>query len=172
MSYDGLVVDLRDNGGGHLSELVLEKLSRKVTGWVRARGFEPSRYPVDSPRGPVVAVTDEFAGSDGDIVSAGIKIRGLGPLVGTRTWGGVIGIDSRYQLVDGTRVTQPRYSFWLEGHGWGVENHGVDPDVEVVTTPQDRVAGRDPQLDRAVELALAALDEHPAATPPELPPLA
>ncbi|MEV4292939.1 PDZ domain-containing protein [Nonomuraea bangladeshensis] len=172
MSYDGLVVDLRDNGGGHLSELVLEKLSRKVTGWVRARGFEPSRYPVDSPRGPVVAVTDEFAGSDGDIVSAGIKIRGLGPLVGTRTWGGVIGIDSRYQLVDGTRVTQPRYSFWLEGHGWGVENHGVAPDVEVVTTPQDRVAGRDPQLDRAVELALAALDEHPAATPPELPPLA
>ncbi|MGW5163135.1 S41 family peptidase, partial [Nonomuraea wenchangensis] len=172
MSHDGLVVDLRDNGGGHLSELVLEKLSRKVTGWVRARGFEPSRYPVDSPRGPVVAVTDEFAGSDGDIVSAGIKIRGLGPLVGTRTWGGVIGIDGRYHLVDGTRVTQPRYSFWLEGHGWGVENHGVDPDVEVVTTPQDRVAGRDPQLDRAVELALAALDEHPAATPPELPPLA
>ncbi|MCK2217782.1 PDZ domain-containing protein [Actinomadura sp. ATCC 31491] len=171
MAYDGLVVDLRDNSGGHLSELVLEKLGRKVTGWVRARGFEPRRYPADSPRGPVVAVTDEFAGSDGDIVSAGIKNRGLGPLVGTRTWGGVIGIDSRYQLVDGTRVTQPRYSFWLEGHGWGVENYGVEPDVEVVATPQDRVAGRDPQLDRAIELALATLAEHPPATPPALPPL-
>ncbi|MFI6385963.1 PDZ domain-containing protein [Nonomuraea sp. NPDC050540] len=173
MDHDGLVVDVRENGGGHTSELVLEKLSRRVSGWARARGYEPRRYPEDSPRGPIVAVTDEFAGSDGDIVSAGIKIRGIGPLVGTRTWGGVIGIDSRYSLVDGTVVTQPRYSFWLEGgHGWGVENYGVDPDIEVVMTPQDRVAGRDPQLEKAVELALAALEEHPPATPPDLPPLA
>ncbi|MEV4013086.1 PDZ domain-containing protein [Nonomuraea angiospora] len=171
MAFDGLVVDVRENGGGHLSELVLEKLSRKVTGWARARGYEPMRYPEDSPRGPIVTITDEFAGSDGDIVSAGIKIRGIGPLVGTRTWGGVIGIDSRYSLVDGTRVTQPRYSFWLEGHGWGVENYGVEPDIEVVITPQDRVAGRDPQLEKAIELALAALEEHPPATPPGLPPL-
>ncbi|MEU5862871.1 PDZ domain-containing protein [Nonomuraea sp. NPDC047529] len=171
MAYDGLVVDVRENSGGHLSELVLEKLSRRVTGWARARGYEPMRYPEDSPRGPIVAVADEFAGSDGDIVSAGIKNRALGPLVGTRTWGGVIGIDSRYSLVDGTVVTQPRYAFWLEGPGWGVENHGVDPDVEVVITPQDRVAGRDPQLEKAVELALAALEERPAATAPDLPPL-
>ncbi|MEV1174102.1 PDZ domain-containing protein, partial [Nonomuraea sp. NPDC049784] len=171
MAYDGLVVDVRANGGGHLSELVLEKLSRKVTGWSRARGYEPMRYPEDSPRGPIVTITDEFAGSDGDIVSAGIKNREIGPLVGTRTWGGVIGIDSRYSLVDGTLVTQPRYSFWIEGQGWGVENHGVEPDVEVVITPQDRVAGRDPQLDKAIELALAALEQHPAAAPPDLPPL-
>ncbi|SEG43115.1 tricorn protease [Nonomuraea solani] len=171
MAYDGLVVDVRENSGGHLSELVLEKLSRKVTGWALARGYKPMRYPEDSPRGPVVTVTDEFAGSDGDIVSAGIKNRGIGPLVGVRTWGGVVGIDSRYSLVDGTRVTQPRYSFWLDGPGWGVENHGVDPDIEVVITPQDRVAGRDPQLEKAIELALAALGESPAATPPELPPL-
>ncbi|MEV0595404.1 S41 family peptidase [Nonomuraea cavernae] len=170
MAREGLVVDVRENGGGHTSELVLEKLSRRVTGWAHARGYEPTRYPEDSPRGPIVAVTDEFAGSDGDIVSVGIKNRGIGPLVGTRTWGGVIGIDSRYSLVDGTVVTQPRYSYWLEGQGWGVENYGVDPDVEVVMTPQDRVGGRDPQLEKAVELALAALDEHPAATPPELPP--
>jgi tricorn protease len=172
MAREGLVVDVRENGGGHTSELVLEKLSRQVSGWAHARGYEPMRYPEDSPRGPIVAVTDEFAGSDGDIVSAGIKNRKIGPLVGTRTWGGVIGIDSRYSLVDGTVVTQPRYSFWLAGQGWGVENYGVDPDIEVVITPQDRVAGRDPQLEKAVELALAALTEHPAATPPDLPPLA
>lgn len=171
MAYEGLVVDVRENGGGHTSELVLEKLSRRVTGWTQARGYEPMRYPADSPRGPIVAVADEFAGSDGDIVSAGIKNRAIGPLVGTRTWGGVIGIDSRYSLVDGTVVTQPRYSFWLEGPGWGVENYGVDPDVEVVITPQDRVAGRDPQLTKAVELALAALAEQPAATAPDVPPL-
>ncbi|MEU7001771.1 PDZ domain-containing protein [Nonomuraea sp. NPDC046570] len=170
MDREGLVVDVRENGGGHTSELVLEKLSRKVSGWALSRGYQPARYPEDSPRGPIVAIADEFAGSDGDIVSAGIKARGLGPLVGTRTWGGVIGIDSRYSLVDGTAVTQPRYSFWLQGQGWGVENYGVDPDVEVVMTPQDRVAGRDPQLEKAVELALAALAETPAATPPELPP--
>ena len=171
MAFEGLVVDVRENSGGHISELVLEKLSRRVIGWTRVRGYEPMRYPGDSPRGAIVAVTDEFAGSDGDIVSAGIKNRAIGPLVGVRTWGGVIGIDSRYSLVDGTVVTQPRYSFWLEGHGWGVENHGVDPDVEVVMAPHDRVAGRDPQLDKAIELALAALEERPAATPPDLPPL-
>lgn len=171
MAFEGLVVDVRENSGGHISELVLEKLSRRVTGWIRVRGHEPIRYPGDSPRGAIVTVTDEFAGSDGDIVSAGIKNRAIGPLVGVRTWGGVIGIDSRYALVDGTVVTQPRYSFWLEGHGWGVENHGVDPDVEVVMAPHDRVAGRDPQLDKAVELALAALEERPAAGPPDLPPL-
>ncbi|MEV0583796.1 PDZ domain-containing protein [Nonomuraea sp. NPDC050310] len=171
MAREGLVVDLRENGGGHTSELVLEKLSRRVTGWVRSRGYEPMRYPVDSPRGAIVAIADEFAGSDGDIVSSGIKARKLGPLIGTRTWGGVIGIDSRYSLVDGTVVTQPRYSHWLEGQEWGVENYGVDPDLEVVTTPQDRAAGRDPQLDKAIELALAALTDTPAATAPPLPPL-
>ena len=68
------------------------------------------------PRGPVVTVVDEHAGSDGDIATAAIKALGLGPVVGTRTWGGVVGIDGRYTLVDGTMVTQPRYAFWLEGY--------------------------------------------------------
>jgi tricorn protease len=90
-------------------------------------------------------------------------------VVGTRTWGGVIGIDMRYHLVDGTLVTQPRYATWMSGPGWDVENYGVDPDVEVVMTPQDHVAGRDPQLDEAVRMALAALEEAPAAVRPELP---
>ncbi len=102
-------------------------------------------------------------------MNAAVKALGIGPVVGTRTWGGVIGIDSRYRLVDGTLVTQPKYAFWLEGYGWGVENHGVDPDVEVVQAPQDHAAGRDVQLDEAVRMALAALEEHPAKTPPELP---
>jgi tricorn protease len=117
----------------------------------------------------VVALANEFSGSDGDIVNAAIQALGIGPVVGTRTWGGVIGIDSRYHLVDGTLITQPKYAFWLEGYGWGVENHGVDPDVEVVQRPQDWAAGRDPQLDEAIGLALAALEERPAKTPPGLP---
>ncbi|MCX4667290.1 PDZ domain-containing protein [Streptomyces sp. NBC_01381] len=169
VARDGLVVDVRENRGGHTSQLVVEKLARKIVGWDLPRGAQPYSYPADAPRGPVVAVANEFSGSDGDIVNAAIKALGIGPVVGTRTWGGVIGIDSRYRLVDGTLVTQPKYAFWLEGYGWGVENYGVDPDVEVVTTPEDYASGADPQLDEAIRLALAALETTPPKTAPELP---
>jgi tricorn protease len=169
---EALVVDVRENRGGHLSQLVVEKLGRKIIGWQVSRdGQRPESYPGDAPRGPVVAVANEFSGSDGDIVNAAIRALGIGPVVGVRTWGGVIGIDMRYHLVDGTLVTQPKYATWLRGPGWGVENHGVDPDVEVLMTPQDYATGRDPQLDTAIRLALEALDREPAATPPPLPSL-
>ncbi|WP_419666272.1 S41 family peptidase [Streptomyces sp. 2-1] len=169
VAREGLVVDVRENRGGHTSQLVVEKLARRIVGWDLARGMRPTSYPEDAPRGPVVAVANEFSGSDGDIVNAAIKALGIGPVVGTRTWGGVVGIDSRYRLVDGTLVTQPKYAFWLEGYEWGVENHGVDPDVEVVQAPQDYAAGRDVQLDEAIRIALAALEENPARTAPLLP---
>jgi tricorn protease len=119
----------------------------------------------------MVTVADMYAGSDGDIIAAAIQSLGLGPVVGTRTWGGVIGIDGRYRLVDGTRVTQPRYSFWFEKFGWAVENHGVDPDVEVPVSPQDRVAGNDVQLDHALDLVQRLLRETPPRPPPPLPDL-
>ncbi|WP_281154735.1 S41 family peptidase [Streptomyces sp. HYC2] len=169
VAREGLVVDVRENRGGHTSQLVVEKLARRIVGWDLPRGMRPESYPLDAPRGPVVAVANEFSGSDGDIVNAAIKALGIGPVVGTRTWGGVIGIDSRYRLVDGTLITQPKYAFWLEGYGWGVENHGVDPDVEVAQRPQDHAAGHDVQLDEAIRLALQALQETPAKTPPSLP---
>ncbi|MFI8236193.1 S41 family peptidase [Streptomyces sp. NPDC085866] len=169
VAREGLVVDVRENRGGHTSQLVVEKLARRIVGWALPRGMRPYSYPHDAPRGPVVAVANEFSGSDGDIVNAAIKALGIGPVVGTRTWGGVIGIDSRYHLVDDTLITQPKYAFWLEGYEWGVENHGVDPDVEVVQRPQDYAAGRDVQLDKAISLALEALEEQPAKTPPGLP---
>ncbi|NUR66475.1 MAG: peptidase S41 [Streptomyces sp.] len=169
VAREGLVVDVRENRGGHTSQLVVEKLARRIVGWARPRGMRAYSYPQDAPRGPVVAVANEFSGSDGDIVNAAIKALGIGPVVGTRTWGGVIGIDSRYHLVDDTLVTQPKYAFWLEGYEWGVENHGVDPDVEVLQRPQDHAAGRDPQLDEAIRLALEALEGTPAKVPPSLP---
>ncbi|AUG77158.1 peptidase S41 [Kitasatospora sp. MMS16-BH015] len=170
MAKEGVVVDLRENQGGHTSQLIVEKLARRIVGWDRGRDLaHPDSYPHDAPRGPVVALADEYSGSDGDIVNAAIQALGIGPVVGTRTWGGVIGIDSKYTLVDGTLVTQPKYAYWLEGYGWGVENHGVDPDVEVAIAPQDWVAGRDTQLAEGVRLALAALAERPALTPPPLP---
>lgn len=168
---DALVVDVRGNSGGHTSQLVIEKLARRVTGWDLVRGMQPMPYPSEVRRGPMVLVSDAYAGSDGDIVTATVRSLGLGKVVGTRTWGGVIGIDGRYSLVDGTVVTQPRYSFWFDNLGWEVENHGVDPDIEVVARPQDRASGADPQLERALQVVLRDLDAAPAARPPEPPPL-
>ncbi|MFK5584402.1 S41 family peptidase [Serinicoccus sp. LYQ131] len=167
---EGLVVDVRYNRGGHTSQLVLARLGARVVGWTHARHYaQVGSYPAQAPRGPVVLVANRFSGSDGDIVNAGAQALGLGPVVGERTWGGVVGIDGRFDLVDGTSVTQPRYAFWLEGKGFAVENHGVDPDIEVVHSPGDLAAGTDRQLDRAVEEALRLLAERPAATPPPLP---
>ncbi len=169
-AFEGLVVDVRENKGGHTSELVIEKLARRVVGWARTRGMEDSRYPHDAPRGAVVLIANQWSGSDGDIVNVVAQAMGIGPVIGERTWGGVIGIDSKYVLVDGTTVNQPRYAHWFEGPGWGVENHGVDPDVEVVHTPADLAAGRDPQLEAAVRIALETLAVTPAAAPPATPP--
>jgi tricorn protease len=157
---DALVVDVRFNGGGHVSQLVLEKLARRRIGYDISRWGEPEPYPADSPAGPLVAITNEHAGSDGDIFTHCFKLLGLGPVVGKRTWGGVIGIAPRHALVDGSLTTQPEYAFWFSDVGWSVENYGADPDVEVDIRPQDHLAGADPQLDMAVELALAALREH------------
>jgi tricorn protease len=168
MAQATLIIDVRSNRGGHVSELVIEKLARRITGWDIPRWMTPSPYPRDAPRGPVVALADENAGSDGDIVTAAIRILGLGPVVGARTWGGVIGIDTPFVLVDGTAMTVPRYAIWLEGSGWGVENHGVDPDVEVLISPEDWAEGRDVQLETAVRLAMEALESRPAVTPPDV----
>lgn len=169
MAREGLVLDLRENGGGHTSALVVEKLVRRVIGWVLGRQGGVTPYPHDAPRGPVVTLIDEMAGSDGDIGSHAIRTYGVGPLVGVRTWGGVVGYDRDRTLVDRTLVTQPKLACWFEGPGFSIENYGVDPDVEVAIAPQDWAAGRDPQLETAIQLALDALHQHPAATPPALP---
>jgi tricorn protease len=168
LERDALVVDTRENGGGHVSQLVLERLSRRPLGGDVIRHGPDETWPGQAPKGPLVSLANENAGSDGDIVNQSFKQMGLGPVVGTRTWGGVIGIDGRYSLVDGTVVTQPRYSFWFTEAGWGVENHGVDPDVEVPMPPQAWVAGEDPQLDTGLRILLDALTDWPRLEPPPL----
>ena len=168
-SREGLVFDLRENGGGHTSQLVIEKLTRKIIGWDVRRNSSPESYPADAPRGPIVTLADECTASDGDIATTAVQRYGLGPVVGTRTWGGVVGYDYERTLVDGTQLTQPKLSFWFDSSGWGVENHGVAPDIEVPIPPHDWAAGRDPQLAEAIRLALEALERTPALTPPELP---
>ncbi|MCC3279640.1 PDZ domain-containing protein [Arthrobacter sp. zg-Y40] len=166
-SRKALVIDVRRNRGGHTSQLVAEQIGRKVTAWENPRGGQPSTYPAHAPRGPVVILTDEFAGSDGDIITQTSKLRGIGPVVGTRTWGGVVGIDGRFKLVDGTAVNQPRYAYWFTGGvGWGVENRGVEPDIEVAFPPHAYVAGDDPQLEHGVGILREMLTELPTDQPP------
>lgn len=166
-ALDGLIVDVRRNRGGHTSQLVAELIGRKVTGWSMPRGEKPRTYPHHAPRGPVIILTDEFAGSDGDIITQVSKLRGIGPVIGTRTWGGVVGIDNRFALADGTGVTQPRYATWFAGGvGWGVENFGVVPDIEVAFPPHAYAAGTDPQLEYGIGALKEMIQELPTDRPP------
>jgi tricorn protease len=165
LDSEGLVVDIRFNRGGHVSQLLLEKLARKRIGYDRTRWMGEEPYPDESVRGPIVALTNEHAGSDGDIFSHSFKLMKLGKLIGRRTWGGVIGIWPRHWLVDGTVTTQPEFSFWFKDVGWGVENYGTDPDIEVDITPQDYVKGKDTQLDRAIQEVLEELKRNPPPKP-------
>lgn len=151
----GLIVDVRFNGGGNVSQLVLEKLMRERIAFTHPRIGQDSPYPSYSVEGPMVALTNENAGSDGDIFSHSFKILSLGPLIGTRTWGGVVGISPERRLADGTQVTQPRFGMNFKDVGFGVENYGTDPTDEVEISPEDWHRGKDPQM----ELALGKIME-------------
>ncbi|MEV4613936.1 S41 family peptidase [Kitasatospora sp. NPDC049258] len=167
LAKPAVVLDVRGNAGGNVSELVLEKLNRRVLAWDFTRGRHPVRWPRDAPRGPVVALADHATSSDGDVIITAIRLLGLGPVVGTRTWGGVVGMTGRHTLGDGTQISVPKNASWFTGGvGFSVENHGVEPDVEVVRGPQDWARREYPDLTTAVELALGLLAEHPAAGPP------
>jgi len=162
---DALIIDARYNRGGHVSPLLLEKLSRKRVGYDVSRWGLPEPYPPESVAGPMVCLTNQFAGSDGDIFSHCFKLYQLGPLVGKRTWGGVIGIHPRHRLVDGTVTTQPEFSFWFKDVGWRVENYGTDPDHDVDIRPQDYMQGRDPQMEKALSLIMRELSKNPVNLP-------
>ncbi|MFH8707109.1 S41 family peptidase [Streptomyces rubrogriseus] len=166
VSRPALIVDVRGNAGGHISELVIEKLTRTILGWDLTRDAQPVSYTSNAPRGPVVAVADEATSSDGDMITAAFKLLRLGPVVGQRTWGGVVGMTGRHRLGDGSVITVPMNAAWFDAYGWSVENYGVAPDVEALRTPLDWAEGRYPVLDEAVRLALELLETDPPATPP------
>jgi tricorn protease len=170
---DALVVDVRNNAGGHVSALLLEKLARRRVAYAVGRWVPPQPWPPHSPAGPVVCLTNELAGSDGDMFSHAFKTLGIGPLVGARTWGGVTGISylANHWLADGTITTYPEVSYLFDDVGLGLENLGAVPDVEVDNAPQDYARGADVQLERAVAVALELLRERPPHRPrPETPP--
>jgi tricorn protease len=162
---EGLIVDARYNAGGYVSQLILEKLARRRLGFDIRRWGEPIPYPVESVAGPLVALANELSGSDGDMFAHAFKLMSLGPLIGKRTWGGVVGIEFRDTLVDNGITTQPEYATWFHDVAYGLENYGTDPDIGVEVRPQDYVAGRDPQLERAIGEAVRLLAEHPPLVP-------
>ncbi|GAB2754898.1 S41 family peptidase [Streptomyces bullii] len=166
VSRPALIVDVRGNAGGHISELVIEKLTRTILGWDLTRNAQPVSYTSNAPRGPVVALADEATSSDGDMITAAFKLLRLGPVVGQRTWGGVVGMTGRHRLGDGTVITVPMNAAWFDAYGWSVENKGVTPDLEIPRTPLDWAEGRHAQLADAVQLALQLLESTPPATPP------
>ncbi|MFP3220204.1 MAG: S41 family peptidase [Candidatus Marsarchaeota archaeon] len=155
---DGLIIDLRYNSGGFISSLIIEKIARKRIAQERPRRGKPAPYPVDAPPEAMAALINEATGSDGDIFSHAFKMLKLGPLIGTRTWGGVIGINFHRRLLDGTTVTQPQFAFFFSDIGLGLENHGEEPDLRVDVAPQDYAAGYDPQLELAVQEVLKRLE--------------
>ncbi|MEU1270070.1 S41 family peptidase [Streptomyces sp. NPDC005799] len=167
VSRPALIVDVRGNAGGHISELVVEKLTRTILGWDLTRNAQPVSYASNAPRGPVVALADEATSSDGDMITAAFKLLKLGPVVGQRTWGGVVGMTGRHRLGDGTVITVPMNAAWFDAYGWGLENRGVTPDLEILRTPLDWAEGRHAQLDDAVQLAVDLLETNPPATPPD-----
>jgi tricorn protease len=152
LDKEGLVVDVRANGGGNVSRMIIERLSRKVLGYNFARANEDATtYPDGAFRGPMVAILNENSASDGDIFPYMFRQAGLGPLVGKRSWGGVVGITNRGTLIDGGVVNVPEFALTDTNGQYVIEGYGVDPDIDVDNDPRSVLAGRDPQLERAVQ---------------------
>ena len=164
---EALIVDVRANGGGNVSRMLIERLRRKVLALGYARTVDDaSTYPDGAFIGPMVALLDENSASDGDIFPAMFKEAGLGPLIGKRSWGGVVGITNRGQLIDGGVVNVPEFGFANKNGEWIIEGYGVDPDIEVDNDPQSVIAGKDPQLERAITEVVAKL-KNPIKLPPK-----
>jgi tricorn protease len=165
LSKAGMVIDVRWNGGGFVSEIILERLRRKVDSFGRARGGNLTTYPYRTLNGPFVVVTNQFAGSDGDIFPAAVQIEKLAPVIGMRSWGGVVGIYGIRPLVDMGLLTQPEGAWNEPKKGWTIENHGVDPDIVVENLPQELAKGTDAQLDRAIAEVMKLVAQHPPVQP-------
>jgi tricorn protease len=159
-----IIVDERHNGGGSVADYYIDILRRPVVSYWAMRYGADLKTPIAGIHGPKVMLIDETAGSGGDLLPWMFRKFKLGPLVGKRTWGGLVGILGFPVLMDGGQVTAPNLAFWTEA-GFGVENEGVAPDVEVEQTPRDVIAGKDPQLEKAIEIALAELARNPPVTP-------
>ncbi|HUJ93985.1 MAG TPA: PDZ domain-containing protein [Terriglobales bacterium] len=169
---EGLIIDVRYNGGGFVDQLIFERLRRILAGMDSARNFESTTIPPFVFHGAMACITNQYAASDGDLFSYYFKYYKLGPLIGERTWGGVRGIRGFTPLIDGGYITRPEFSLYGLDSKWLVENKGVQPDIVVENRPEQVVKGQDMQLDKAIELVMKEMQANPkklAPRPPDLP---
>src|SRR5882762_4044073 len=168
----GMIIDVRYNGGGFVDQLIFDRLQRVLSGMGAARNWENNTVPPNVFYGYMACVTNHYAASDGDIFSYMFKRYKLGPLIGERTWGGVRGIRGNIPLMDGGYITRPEFSLYGLDSKWLIENRGVQPDVVVDNPPDLVLRGQDPQLEKAVEMLMEQIKANPKklpARPQDLP---
>jgi len=166
---DAVIVDERYNGGGQIADYYIDILRRPFISYWALRYGDDLRTPAASIQGPKVLIADEQAGSGGDLLPWMWRKFALGTIVGKRTWGGLVGVLGFPTLMDGGTITAPNLAIWTAEDGWVVENEGVPPDIEVEQTPADVIAGRDPQLERAIREAMEQLRKNPPVDPKRPP---
>jgi tricorn protease len=167
---EGLIVDVRANGGGSVSQQIIERLNRKLLGTTFSSSREDTgTYPGTVFYGHMVCLINETSASDGDIFPYMFRQAGLGPLIGKRTWGGVVGISGRGPLLDGGQAFVPQGGMGSVDGQWIIEGHGVEPDIVVENDPASVAQGKDPQLERGVTEVMKALKDKPMKLPPRPP---
>jgi len=161
MNKDALIIDARYNGGGFIPDRMIELVSRRPLNYWKRRGLEPLATPTFSHTGPKATLINGYSSSGGDAFPYYFKKLGLGPLIGTRTWGGLIGISGNPSLADGGSILASTFRFMDADKEWAVENEGVSPDIEVVDRAELVAAGKDPTLEEAVKVLLEELEKTP-----------
>ena len=168
---EGAIIDERYNHGGQVADYIVSELDRKLMGYFTQRDGQPATSPLAGIYGPKVMIINESAGSGGDALPYYFHLRKLGPLVGTRTWGGLVGTLGTPSTIDGGGITAPTLAFYDLSGRWAVENEGVAPDIEVEYTPSEVISGHDPQLERAVKEAMKLLEQNPVPKVPRPAPI-
>ena len=163
---EGLIIDVRRNSGGWTEYFMIDKLERKMTANNVLQGMVPFRYPGSTSTGPYVAISNEYNGSDGEAFIEDFKANKLGTVVGVPSWGGLVGILNAQTTIDNGTVNQSNNCFFGKEGKWLVENHGADPDILIDNDPTSVMAGKDNQLDKAIEVVLQKIKEHPFTFPP------
>jgi len=162
---EAIIFDERFNSGGQIPDRFIELLNRPLYNYWARRDHRDWRSPFVAHVGPKVMLMNGWSGSGGDALPYYFRKAGLGPLIGTRTWGGLIGMSGNPQPIDGGFVSAPTFGFWNTEGNWEVEGYGVDPDYEIENAPHEMVAGRDPQLEKAIEVILEMLEKEPPPRP-------
>jgi tricorn protease len=162
---EALIIDDRYNGGGFIPDRMIELLSRKPLNYWKSRGLDPQATPMLSHNGPKAMLINGISSSGGDALPYYFRKLGLGKLIGTRTWGGLIGISGNPSLADGGTLLAATFRFMDTDGQWAVENEGVSPDIEVIDRPEQLASGKDPSIEVAVGVLLEELGDTPRSKP-------